>query len=170
MRKNLGSPTPRSMSSSSRLSVLPLSAPARPIAAPLKSDRVACSAGVDAEKVDLFFAPQENGGSRHLTQLWWGKGGVIDTYRRGFLPEIVYLRPWRQAAAWMDGILCAVEGFWSSREETKQGCQVKFAGQYLVRQRSHADAARREVGGNDVCSMFLPRSIPIGASVGCRLL
>jgi len=33
-----------------------------------------------------------------------------------------------------------------------------------VRERSHADAARREVGGNDVCSMFLPRSIPIGAS------
>jgi hypothetical protein len=26
----------------------------------------------------------------------------------------------------MDGILSAVEGFWSSREETKQGCQVGY--------------------------------------------
>ena len=72
----------------------------------------------------FFFAPQENGESRHLAQLWRGKGGVIDTCRRRCLPEIVHLRPWRQAAAWMDGILSAVEGFWSSREETKQGCQV----------------------------------------------
>ena len=72
----------------------------------------------------FFLAPQENGESRHLAQLWRGKGGVIDTCRRRCLPEIVHLRPWRQAAAWMDGILSAVEGFWSSREETKQGCQV----------------------------------------------
>jgi hypothetical protein len=53
----------------------------------------------------LVFAPQENGESRHLTQLWRGKGEVIDAGRRRYILEIVHSRPWSQAAAWMAGIL-----------------------------------------------------------------
>ena len=39
-----------------------------------------------------------------------------------------------------------------------------FAGQYLVRERRHADAAQRGKRVNDVLSMFLPRNVPIGTS------
>ena len=43
-----------------------------------------------------------------------------------------------------------------------EGARENFAGQYLRRERGNADAARDNVGDDDVFSMLSPRGIPIG--------
>ena len=47
-----------------------------------------------------------------------------------------------------------------------EGARENFAGQYLGRERGHADAARKDVVEDDVISMFSPRGIPIGEHAG----
>ena len=43
-----------------------------------------------------------------------------------------------------------------------EGERENFAGQYLGRERENGDAARDNVGDDDVVSMLSPRGIPIG--------